>query len=131
METDGSADMKTRECTEGVAKVVQAMHGDSFSAKRIQDGPQGSTTFGEKVEPLALPCRDDAVVENGCGAQVISLTLEDAHNNSRRWLTPRRKNYYSDMDDLRPANFLVLWFYLTKEKTLRTSTSSTLYDSSF
>ena len=49
MEADGSADKKTRERTESADKVVQAMHGDRFSAKRIQDGPKGSTTFGEEV----------------------------------------------------------------------------------
>ena len=44
MEVDVPADTKTRERTEGAAKVVQAMHGDSFSSKRIQDGPKSSTS---------------------------------------------------------------------------------------
>ena len=49
METDVPADEKTRERTEGAAKAVQAMHGNSFFAKRIQDGPKSSTTFGREI----------------------------------------------------------------------------------
>ena len=65
IEADGPANKKTREHMESTSKAVQAMYGYSFSAKRIKDGPKGSTTFGEKVKPPALPCRDDVVVENG------------------------------------------------------------------
>ena len=69
MVADGQADMKTRECTEGVAKAVQAMHGDSVSASRIDPGPKtNSTSFGAKTRPPVLPCRDDVVVENGAAA---------------------------------------------------------------
>ena len=50
------------------------MHGHSFSAKRIQDGPKSSTTFGEKVEPSALPCRDDVLVENGATTPKLCLS---------------------------------------------------------
>ena len=39
MEADGPVNMKTRERTEGAAKAVQAKHGDSCTAKRVQDGP--------------------------------------------------------------------------------------------
>ena len=65
MEVDGPADTKTRERTEGTATAVQAMHGDSSTAQKVQDGPKTSTSFGMKVEPPALPCRDDVLVENG------------------------------------------------------------------
>ena len=68
MEADGPSDTKTRERTEGAAKAVQAMHGDSFSANRVDPDPICSTSFGVKVEPPALPCRDDVVVENGAAA---------------------------------------------------------------
>ena len=34
MEIDGPVDTKTRERTEGAAKVVQAKHGDSCTAQR-------------------------------------------------------------------------------------------------
>ncbi|CAM9461205.1 unnamed protein product, partial [Ascophyllum nodosum] len=56
MEADVPADKKTRERTEGAAKAVQAMHGDSFSANRVQAGPNTtSTSFGVKAKPPALP----------------------------------------------------------------------------
>ena len=60
MKTDGLADTKTRECTEGAATAIQAMHGDSFSANRVQAGPETtSTSFGVKAESPAFSCRDD------------------------------------------------------------------------
>ena len=66
MEADKTAHNKTRERTEGAATVVQAMSGDSFSARRVQPGPNiSSTSFGVKAEPPALPCRDNVVVESG------------------------------------------------------------------
>ena len=63
MEADVKADKKTRERTEGAATAVQAMHGDRFSANRVQAGPTCSTSFGVKAESPALPCRDDVLVE--------------------------------------------------------------------
>ena len=66
---DGPANTKTRERTEGAAKAVQAMHGESFSASRVDPGPKTtSTSFGVKDEPSALPCRDDVVVKSGAAA---------------------------------------------------------------
>ena len=68
-EADVQADTKICERMEGAAKAVQAMLGDSFSANRSQAGPNTTATiFGVKAEPLAFPCRDDAVVENGATA---------------------------------------------------------------
>ena len=64
MEADRPANTKT-ERTEGAATTVQAMHGDSFIAQRVQDGPKISTCFGVMPEPPALPCRDGVVVQNG------------------------------------------------------------------
>ena len=69
MEADGPANTKIRERTEGAATAVQAMRGDSFSACRVEPGPNtNSTSFGVKAEPPALPCRDDVVVESGNAA---------------------------------------------------------------
>ena len=52
MEADGPAGTKTRERTEGAATAVQAMHGDSGSATRVDPGPKtNSTSFGMKAEP--------------------------------------------------------------------------------
>ena len=69
MEADEQASTKTRERTEGAATAIQAMRGDFFSARRVEPGPTtNSTSFGEKAEPPALPCRDDSVVESGPAA---------------------------------------------------------------
>ena len=65
-EADGHANTKTRERTEGAATAVQAMRGYGFSARRVEPGPNtSSTSFGVKAEPPALSCRDDVVVESG------------------------------------------------------------------
>ena len=74
MEADVPANEKTRERTEGVVKAIQAMHGESFSANRIQDGPNTSTSFGVKAEPPALPCRDNVLVENDAVAPKSCLS---------------------------------------------------------
>ena len=66
IEADGSANTKTCKRTEGAANTVQAMHGDSCSATRVEPGPNAnSTIFGLKPESPALPCRDDVLVEKG------------------------------------------------------------------
>ena len=67
MEADVPADKKTRELTEGATTAVQAKHGDSCSANRVDPDPKRSTSFGDDLtEPSALPCsRDDALVGNG------------------------------------------------------------------
>ena len=68
MEADRPANTKTRERMEGAATVDQAMHGDSCTAQKVQDGPKISTYFGVKANPPALPCRDDVLVEEGAAA---------------------------------------------------------------
>ena len=66
---DGHADTKTRERTEGAATAVQAMHGDSCSATRIEPGPKtNSTSFGMMTESPDLPCKEDVFVEDGAAA---------------------------------------------------------------
>ncbi|CAN0376329.1 unnamed protein product [Ascophyllum nodosum] len=74
MEADGQADAKTCERTEGAAKAVQAIYGDSFSASQVDPDPMCSTSFGVKVKPPALPCRDDVLVENGAAAPKSCLS---------------------------------------------------------
>ena len=92
MEADGPADTKTRERKEGAATAVQAMRGDSFSAKRIQDGSKSSTTSGEKVKAPALPCRYDVVGENGVTAPKSCLSpLEMRSPTAAGGLLPTRK----------------------------------------
>ena len=68
MKADGQADTKTRKRTEGAVKAVQATHGDSFSANRVNIDPMCSTSFGVKVQPPVLACRNDVVAENGAAA---------------------------------------------------------------
>ena len=70
MESDGPANIKTCKRTEGAATTaVQAMRGDGFSARRVEPGPNtSSTSFSVMAEPPALPCRDDVVVESGDAA---------------------------------------------------------------
>ena len=66
MEADGHANTKTQERTEGAAITVQAMRGYSFTtAKKVQDGPKTSITFGVEAEPPDLPCREEVLVEEG------------------------------------------------------------------
>ena len=76
MEADVPSDTKTRERMEGAAAVVQAKHGDSCSAKRVQAGPTSSISFGDDFTGLpALPCsRNDALVGNGAAAQKSCLS---------------------------------------------------------
>ena len=91
MEADGPADTtKTRERTEDAATVVQAMRGDGFSARRDEPGPNtSSTSFGVKVEPPALPCRDNVVVECGEAASKSCLpSLEMRSSTAAGGLVP-------------------------------------------
>ena len=130
MEADGPADAKIRERTEGAVTAVQEMYGDRFSANRVQAGPKtNSTSFSVKVEPSALPCRDDVGVENGAAAPkscVSPLKMRTA--TAAGGLLPTVKTTTATWTTLdRPT----LWFYLAEENELRTSTPSDLYDSSF
>ena len=74
MGADGPANTKTSERTEGAATAVQAMRRDSFSACRVDPGPNtNSTSFGMMPEPPILPCRDDVVVESGDATPELCL----------------------------------------------------------
>ena len=65
MEVDGPANAKTRERTEGAVTAVQAMHGDSYFACRVDPGPKiNSTSIGMMAEPPPLSCGHDVVVES-------------------------------------------------------------------
>ena len=111
MKADRPPDMKTPERTEGAAKVVQAMHGDSSSAFRVDPDPMYSTSFGDDYTgPRALPySRDDTLVGNGAAAPKSCLSpLGDALTNSRRWLTLHWQNLYTNEDHLPLAASLVL-----------------------
>ena len=90
------------------------MHGDSFSANKIQDGLKSSTTFGEKVEPPALPCRDDVSVENAGAAPKSCLSpLERRTTTAAGGLLSTGKTSIATWITF---NQPTLWFCLTEEK---------------
>ena len=137
MKVDGPASTKTRERTKGAATVVQAMRGDSFSARRVEPGPNtDSTSFGVKAEPSALPCRDNVVVENGDAAPKSCLpSLEMRSPIAAGGLVPTGKTATTTETNF---NQPPLWLYSTekmdseansKEKNIRTSTPYVSYDS--
>ena len=129
METDMPADKKTRQRTEGGAKAVRAMHGETFSAKGIHDGPKRSITFGENVEPPALSCRGGVVIENGTAAPKSCLSpLEMRTTTAAGGLLPNGKTFTATWTTFDQPT---LWFRLAEEKKLRTSVLYAWYYSSF
>ena len=91
MEADGPAD-KTRERREDAATSVQPMHGDSFSANRVDLDPESSTSFsGDSTGPPTLPCsRDDAA--NGAAVPMSCLSpLKMRSPTAARGLLPTGK----------------------------------------
>ena len=135
MEANRPSDTKTRKHAEGAAKAVQAMHGDSFSANGVDPDPICSTSFGVKVEPPALPRRDDVVVENGAWVEnsaAVSKScltpLEMCTTTAAGGLLPTGKTITATWTTL---DQLTLWLYLTEETKLKISTPSASYDSSF
>ena len=137
MEADGPADTKTRERTEGAATAAQAMRGDGFSARRVEPDPNtNSTSFGVKTKPLALPCRDDVVVDSGDAAFESCLpSLEIRSSTAAGGLVPTGE---ASTATETTSNEPLLRFYATeemdpeydlKEKKSRTSVPSASYDS--
>ena len=76
MEVDVQTDTKTRESTEGAATAVQAMHGGSCPANRVDPDSMCSTSFGDDCTgPPILPCsRGDTLVDNGTAAPKFRLS---------------------------------------------------------
>ena len=113
-EADGPADAKTRERTEGAATAVQAMHGDSVSAHRVDPGPKTtSTSFGGKTIPPALPCRNGALVENGAAVPKSCLSpLEMRTTTAAGGLLPIGETSTATRTTF---DYSTLWFYQTKE----------------
>ena len=134
METDGPADTKNRERTEGVAKAVQAKHGDSCATQRVQDGPKILTCFGVMAEPPAPPFRDNTVVENCAAAPKSCFSPFQMRTTSAvGGLLPNGKTSTATKTTF---NKSPLRLYLTeetdsKETNLWTSVPSAWYDSSF
>ena len=106
MEPDGPPDTKSRKRTEGAAKAVQAMYGNSCSANRVDPDPMYSTSFGNELHRTSdtpLFKRGCPGSQRRCGAQVVYPTLGNALTNSRWWFTSHRRSLYSDEDHLQLA----------------------------
>ena len=130
MEADGPANTKIRERTEDAVKVVQAKHGDSCTAYRVQGGHKISTCFGLVAEPPAIPCRDDALVENGAAVPKSCLpSMELRSPTAAGGLLPTGE---ASIATRTTSNQPPLRLYLTEEtNSNKTSTSYVSYDSSF
>ena len=131
---DGPANMKTRERMEGAATAVQAMHGDSCTSQRVQDGTKTSTSFCVKAEPPDLPCREDVLVENGAASpKSCRPSLEMRSPSAAGGLLPAADTSTATRTT---SNKLPLRLYAieetnSKENKIRTSMPSTWNDSSF
>ena len=132
MVADGQADTKTRERTEGAATAVQAMHGDSCSANRVDPDPICSTSFGDDCTgPPALPCsREDALIDKGAAAPKSCLSpLEMRTPIATGGSLPAGETSTATKTTF---DHSILWFCLIEETILRTSTPYALYyNSSF
>ena len=134
MEADGHANTETQGRTEGAAKEVQAMRGDSCTAEqKVQNGPKTSITFGVEGEPPNLPCREDVLVENGTTAPKSCLpSLEMRTTTAAGDLVPTGKTSTSTETNF---NQPPLRFCSTEETDLEancktTSTTYVSYESS-
>ena len=131
MEKAGPADTKTCEHTEGAAKAVQAMHGDTCPANRADPDPTCSTSFGDHCTgPPALLCsRENALVDNGAAAPKSCLSpLEMRSPTTAGGLLSTVKTSTATKITF---DHPTLWFCLTEETNLRTSILYVLYFSSF
>ena len=106
------------------------MHGDSFSANRVDPDPMCSTIFGVKAEPPALPCRDDVLVDNGAAAPKSRLSpLEMCSQTAASGLLPAGKISTTTRNTFRQPH---LRFCPTEETNSESSsTQYALYHSSF
>ena len=138
MEADGPANTKTQERTDGAAKAVQAMRGDSCTAEQnVQDGSKTSITFGVEIEPPDLPCREDVLVEEGATSPRSCLpSLEMRSPTAAGGLVPTGE---ASAATETTSNEPLLRFYATEEmnpeedskmENSRTSTLYASYDSS-
>ena len=131
MEANGQEDTKTRERTEGATTAVQAMHGDSCSANRVDPDPLCSTSFGDHCTgPPALPCpREDALVDNGAATPKSCLPpLEMRTTTAAGGLLPTGETCTETKIIF---NQPPLRLYSTEETNLWTLILSVSYESSF
>ena len=134
MMADRPANTKTRERTEGAATAVQAMHGDSLSARWVEPGPKtNSTNFGVKVEPPDLPCKEDVLVEDGATSPESCLPSSEMRSSTAARGLVLTGETSTATETI--VNKSLLQSYSSEEenskkKKLRTSTPYVSYDSS-
>ena len=82
MVADRQANTKTRECTDGAATAVQAMHGESCSVTQVDPDPMCFTSFGDDcIRPPAPSCLGkNALVANGAAAPKSCLPSLEMHS---------------------------------------------------
>ena len=134
MEADGPSKSKTRERTEGAATAVQAMHGESCSATRVDPGPKtNSTCFGVMAEPSDLPFRDNVLVENGAASPKSCLpSLEMCTTTAASGLLSTGKIFTATKTTFNepPLRFYSTEVANSKETNLWISTPPAWYDES-
>ena len=131
METDGQADTKTRERTEGAATAIQAIHRDDCSANRVDPDQMCSTNFGDDCTgPPALPCsREDALIDNGAAAPTSCLSLLEMRTTTASGcLLPTGKTSTATKTTF---HYPTLWFCQTEETNLSIPILSVSCDSGF
>ena len=134
MVADGPANTKPRERTEGAATAVQAMHGDSSTAQKVQEGSKTSIIFGVKAEPPDLPCREDVLVEGGDAVPkscLPSLKIRSPTADGGLLSTGEASKATETTVDEPFFQFYSTEKKNSKKKKLWTSIPSTWYDSSF
>ena len=109
MEADGPANTKTRERTESAATAVQAMRGGSFSARRVEPGP--NTTRPVSACRPNLPLSLAGMTSESRAAMPhpgrVSHPWRGAYQQPR-WLTSHRRSLYSYEDHFQRATSSVL-----------------------
>ena len=133
IEADGKAETKTRERTEGAVTAVQAMHGDSCHANRVDpDQMMCCTSFVDDCTgPPALPCsRENVLVDNGAAAPNLRLPpFKMRSPTATGGLLPTGE---ASIATRTTFNLLPLRLYLTEEtSSQKPSTQSVSYDGSF
>ena len=102
MEGDVTSDTEPRKRAEG-AVADQAKHGDSCFAKRVYAGSTSSNSFGIKAEFLALPRRDDFLVDKGAEAPKPHLPPVEDHLSLADFLLEPRRDQEKYQPDKQPA----------------------------
>ena len=131
IQADGQANTKTRERTEGAATAVQAKHGDSCFATRVDPDPMCSISFGDDCTgPPAPPCSgENTLVDNGAAAPESCLPfLEVRSPTATGGLLPTGE---ASIATRTTHNQPPLRLYSTEETNSKRSTPYVSYDCIF